>query len=156
MKQTIVAAILAVAVATPAFAADVGISLSVSQPGFYGQVNIGNVAPPVIYKQPVIVQQGRVKRPPIYLHVPPGYEKHWSRHCHEYHACGERVYFVQDKWYRHEYERRHREQSRRRHYDERRDRGYDRGREHGNGHYGQGMGRGGNGHGRFGRDDGDN
>lgn len=42
-------------------------------------------------------------REPIYLHVPPSYARNWRNHCDEYDACGERVYFVQDSWYTHEY-----------------------------------------------------
>jgi len=57
----------------------------------------------VDYQQPVIVQPPpvavAVERPPIYLRVPPGHAKHWKKHCREYNACGERVYFVQERWY---------------------------------------------------------
>lgn len=121
MKAIFVAAALAAAAMTsPVFGADVGISISVNQPGFYGQVNIGDTAPPVIYNQPVIVNPHPVEGAPIYLHVPPGYEKHWSMHCHEYHACGRRVYFVQDKWFRRDYARRHHQQYREERRDERR------------------------------------
>ena len=69
-------------------------------PGVYGQVVIGNgPPPPVVYAQPVVVQPvpvvlGSPAPEPIYLHVPPGHEKHWSKHCQEYHACNRPVYFV--------------------------------------------------------------
>ena len=69
-------------------------------PGVYGQVVIGNgPPPPVVYAQPVVVQPvpvmvGAPEPQPIYLHVPPGHEKHWSKHCQEYHACNRPVYFV--------------------------------------------------------------
>jgi hypothetical protein len=36
---------------------------------------------------------------PIYLYVPPGHAKNWRKHCHRYHACGQPVYFVQERWY---------------------------------------------------------
>jgi hypothetical protein len=36
---------------------------------------------------------------PVYLWVPPGHRKNWSKHCHEYRACAAPVYFVQDGWY---------------------------------------------------------
>jgi hypothetical protein len=42
----------------------------------------------VITQSPVIVQQ------PLYLHVPPGHAKKWSKHCARYNACGQPVYFV--------------------------------------------------------------
>lgn len=105
MKQVLLAATLAVASA-PAFAGDVAVSVSVGQPGFYGQINLGNFPPPpVVYAQPVIVQPVPEYRgvAPLYLHVPPGHEKHWSKHCREYDACGRPVYFVRDDWYNNEY-----------------------------------------------------
>jgi len=92
--------------AIPAFGTDVGVSISVGQPGFYGQIDIGNVAPPpVVYAQPVVIAPTPqyVSAAPIYLHVPPGHEKHWNKHCSEYHACGRPVYFVKDDWYNNEY-----------------------------------------------------
>lgn len=92
--------------AGPTIAGDVAVSINVGQPGFFGQINIGNIPqPPVVYAQPVVIQQAPefLSAPPIYLHVPPGHEKHWSKHCAEYHACGRRVYFVRDDWYNNEY-----------------------------------------------------
>lgn len=86
-----------------ASAADVGVSVNISQPGFYGRIDIGRVPQPVvIYPQPVIIEQRPVTivREPIYLRVPPGHEKNWGKHCHRYNACGQPVYFVQDNWYR--------------------------------------------------------
>ena len=66
-------------------------------PGVYGRIDIGNAPPPtVIYAQPIIIQQvpQRVRQPPLYLHVPPGHAKKWSKHCASYNACGRPVYFV--------------------------------------------------------------
>lgn len=74
-------------------------------PGVYGQVVLGNgPPPPVVYAQPVVVQPppvivGAAPVEPIYLHVPPGHAKHWSQHCHEYHACNRPVYFVKSAEY---------------------------------------------------------
>ena len=127
MKKTLFAALLG-ACAVPAFAGDVAVSISVGQPGFFGQIEIGNVPhPPVVYAQPVVVAQAPeyVAAAPIYLHVPPGHEKHWSRHCAEYHACGRPVYFVREDWYNNEYVPRYRD-----HHEDR-----DRDRDHGNGHH---------------------
>jgi hypothetical protein len=98
---------------TTAPAADVGVSVSIGQPGFYGRIDIGGYPPPqVIYRQPIVVERGPMNRPPIYLRVPPGHAKHWRKYCHEYNACGERVYFVQDKWYNREYVPRYQKQHR--------------------------------------------
>jgi hypothetical protein len=40
---------------------------------------------------------------PIYLHVPPDHAKDWRKHCREYNACAQPVYFVQDGWYENVY-----------------------------------------------------
>lgn len=85
-----------------ALAADVGVSVSIGQPGFYGRIDIGNAPQPqLIYPAPVVIQQVPVGvvRQPIYLSVPPGHEKKWSKHCSKYNACGQPVYFVQQDWY---------------------------------------------------------
>ena len=98
MKRILLALALA-ASAAPALA-QVGVSLNIGEPGFFGQVDIGQAPPPqVIYSQPTIVEQGAPPGLPIYLHVPAGYAKHWRDHCREYDACGRRVYFVRDDWY---------------------------------------------------------
>ncbi len=128
MKKILIAASL---LAVSAAASAQNVSISVGQPGFYGRIDIGNMAPPpVIYAEPVIVQRPvRVIEAPLYLRVPPGHEKKWSKHCAAYNACGRKVYFVRDDWYTNEYAPRYRD-----------DRpGYDHGGGHGNGH--------GNGHG---------
>ena len=72
-------------------------------PGVYGQVVFGNAPPPpVVYQQPMVIEQapvGVAPPPPIYLHVPPGHAKNWRKHCHEYHACNRPVYFVRSEEY---------------------------------------------------------
>jgi hypothetical protein len=136
-------ALLALAAGVPALAANVGVSIGINQPGVYGRVDIGQVAaPPVlVYEQPVVVVPGPVahQQRPIYLHVPPAQASDWRHHCAYYAACGQRVYFVRDDWYREHYVRRgppgralgH---EHRRDPDERghgRGHGHDSGREHG-------------------------
>jgi hypothetical protein len=122
MKRFLIAAAVAVTTATiPALAADVGVSISIGEPGFYGRIDIGDFPQPqVIYRQPILVERVPVNSPPVYLRVPPGHRKHWSKHCHKYNACGERVFFVQDNWYSREYVPRYQEQHRERR-DDRRD-----------------------------------
>ena len=115
MKRFLIVAAVAVATVTiPALAADVGVSISIGQPGFYGRLDIGDYPQPqVIYRQPIIIiERVPMNRSPIYLHVPPGHAKHWSKNCHKYNACGERVYFVKDSWYNREYVPRYQEQHR--------------------------------------------
>lgn len=123
------------AIAGPAMAADVGLTISINQPGLYGQINIGNVQgpPQLIYAQPVVIHQDpEYVREPIYLHVPPGHEKHWGRHCAQYNACGRPVYFVRDDWYNREYAPRyeHREND----HGDGENRGHGHGKNHGHGH----------------------
>ncbi len=97
-------ALLVAAASTAALAADVGVSVSIGQPGFYGRIDIGNAPPPVlIYPQPVIIQRVHAAPPPIYLRVPPGHAQKWSKHCQKYDACSRPVYFVKDDWYNNVY-----------------------------------------------------
>ena len=106
MKRFLAHVLLASSVMTPALAADVGVSVTIGQPGFYGTIDIGNFPQPrLIYPQPVIIEQVRVVQPvaPIYLRVPPGHAKDWRKHCKKYDACGRPVYFVQDDWYNNVY-----------------------------------------------------
>lgn len=105
MKHVLLGALLATLLGS-ALAADVGVSVNIGQPGFYGRIDIGNVPQPqVIYATPIIIQPASVGyvRQPIYLRVPPGHEKRWDKHCYKYNACGQPVYFVQENWYRTEY-----------------------------------------------------
>ena len=140
----ILAAIAAATVTTPALAADVGVSVSIGEPGFYGRLDIGGYPQPqVMYRQPVIVER-EVSGPPIYMRVPPGHAKNWRKHCREYNACGERVYFVQDNWYNREYVPRYQEQHRDRR-DDRRGNNWNDGKGKGNGN---GKGNNGRGNGR--------
>jgi len=106
--------LLALAVATAsvsAMAADVGVTVRVGQPNFYGRIDIGDMPrPQVVYAQPIVVQpapQGVIAQP-IYLRVPPGLAKHWNKHCQRYNACGQPVYFVQETWYNNVYVPRYR------------------------------------------------
>ena len=115
----------------PARAADVGVSINISQPGVHGRIDIGRFPQPqVIVQQPVIIARPAARAPePVYLWVPPGHQKHWRRHCGAYNACGVPVYFVQERWYHDHVMRGERRDDRR---DDRRD--GDRGHGHGQGH----------------------
>ncbi|MGW8391943.1 hypothetical protein [Pseudoduganella sp. HUAS MS19] len=122
MKTQLLAAAM-LALSTSAFATDVGVSVTIGQPGFYGRIDLGNMAPPpVLYPQPVIIQRpARIIAEPLYLRVPPGHAKNWGKHCGKYNACGRNVYFVRDEWYTNEYAPRYRDSHR-----GGRDRDYDR------------------------------
>lgn len=157
MKATLLAASL-LALSASAFASNTAVSISVGQPGFYGRIDIGDYpAPRLIYPQPVIIERPvrYVEAAPVYLRVPPGHAKNWKKHCRAYHACNQRVYFVQDGWYNKEYVPRYRERhggpgprhDRHDRHDERRDH---RGDRHDDRHDDRGPGKGhgnGNGHG---------
>ncbi len=134
MKRILCAALLG-ALAQGAVAADLGVSISIGDPNFYGRIDIGNFPRPVLmYPQPVIIQQPRYGVPaPLYLRVPPGHARDWRKHCARYDACGRPVYFVQDNWYRDVYAPRYRAEHdyrqdgrRDERYDDRRERREDR------------------------------
>ncbi|MDE2592606.1 MAG: hypothetical protein KGL57_00095 [Burkholderiales bacterium] len=142
LSRLLLATLGAAALSSSAMAAtNVGVSVSVNQPGFYGRIDLGDQPPPlVIYPQPVIIEQRPVyyQQRPIYLRVPPGHSKDWARYCGRYQACNQPVYFVRDddpRWgSRHERD----DRDDRRDYRERRDddddRGHGRGHDHGRGH----------------------
>lgn len=114
----------------------VGVSIAVGQPGFYGQIVLGNApAPVLIFPQPILIVPGPVL-PPIYLYVPFRHAHNWRIYCHYYNACGRQVYFVQHGWYNNvyvPYYHRHRNEYQEREHREFRDHGryhyYDRSRE---------------------------
>ena len=129
MKRMLLALSVMALYSTATWAADVGVSISIGQPGFYGQLDIGDFPrPSLVYSRPVIIEHvyPGVVVEPLYLHVPPGHARNWRRYCGRYEACGRPVYFVQDRWYNNVYVPRYRER-----YRDRDDRGYyrDRGRD---------------------------
>jgi len=169
---------LALCAATLPALAQTNVSISVGQPGFYGRIDLGDYVPrPVVYApQPILVERGPVYyNEPIYLRVPPGHRRHWSRFCGRYDACGRPVLFVRDDWYANTYvpmyrehyhgaprviERRpvrvverveyrdvYRDGPREEHRDHGRHEGWDNGRGHGEGHGGGHGGGHGHGHG---------
>jgi hypothetical protein len=104
MKYLLFTMALAAASASyPTIGGDVGVSVSLGQPGFYGQIDLGNIGPPpVVYARPVIINRGppgAVVVEPLYLHVPYSHQHNWRRYCGRYDACGRQVYFVKDDWY---------------------------------------------------------
>lgn len=89
-----------VAISPPALAVDVGVSVQISQPGVYGRVDIGRFPQPqVVVEQPITIRRVVSTPDPVYMWVPPGHRKNWSKHCGAYNACGVPVYFVRDSWY---------------------------------------------------------
>ena len=134
MKKLIALALAAVAVG--AAQAQPSVSISVHQPGVYGRIDIGGQPPPaLVLAQPVLIAPPRVvvQREPIYLYVPTVHQQNWRRYCGRYNACGQPVYFVQDRWVRERYEEHHPGWDRGRHrgWDRHDDRGHGRDRDHG-------------------------
>jgi len=135
-------------VAPPVQAAEVGVSIQISEPGVFGRIDIGRFPQPqVVVRQPVVIQRPvAVQAPqPVYMWVPPGHRKNWRKHCGQYNACGVPVYFVRDDWYgKHVRGDGHRGGDGRGRADEQRgrsdDRGHDRSQGQGKGH-GKGHGK---------------
>ena len=144
-KRFLISAIFLV-ISGSAWSADVGVSVSIGQPGFYGQIDIGDYPyppPRVIYQTPMIVHRQVVPYEPIYLRVPPGHARNWARFCDRYDACDRPAYFIRDDWYHDEYAPVYREH----HGGDRGDRGWrgdrdDRDEDRGRGSHGGGHGRG--------------
>jgi len=135
MKKLIVLALAAAAIGSAQ--AQVGVSISVHQPGVYGRIDIGGLPPPaLVLPEPVLISPPRVavQRAPIYLYVPPAHQQNWRRYCGRYSACGQPVYFVQDRWVRERYAEHHPGWDRGRH------RGWDDHDRHGRGHDDRGRG----------------
>jgi hypothetical protein len=111
VARALTAASLGIAAAAPAWSAvDVGVGITIREPGVYGRIEIGSAPPPpVLYPQPVIIARPAVvvTQPPMYLYVPPGHAKNWGKHCGRYNACARQVYFVQEHWVQERYEERH-------------------------------------------------
>ena len=135
MKRFIALALEVLAIGSAQAQPQVGVSVSVHQPGVWGRINIGGLPPPMlVLPQPVLIAPPRVlvQREPIYLYVPPTHQQNWRRYCGRYGACGQPVYFVQDRWVRERYAEHHPGWNRGRH------RGWDkhdgRGHGHGGGH----------------------
>lgn len=150
LKRLLIAGFL-LACANTAFATDVGVSISVGQPGFYGQIDIGDFPyprPRLIYREPIVIYRPvDVIYEPMYLRVPPGHYKNWRRYCGRYNACGRPVYFVEDRWYHDDFAPRYRERHRNNHeqnddyYDDRGERGSHGGWDRGNHNHGHGKGK---------------
>ena len=118
-------------------------SISINKPGVYGRIDIGQQPPPpvqLVYPQPVVIAPTPVAvyQRPVYLYVPPGHAHEWKHYCGHYNACGQPVYFVQERWVRERYDVYvHEHHDHDRHYDHDDDRDDDHGHGHGRG-YGNG------------------
>ncbi|HEU4646359.1 MAG TPA: hypothetical protein VFS80_12435 [Burkholderiales bacterium] len=90
----------AAALLAPAVAQDIRLSVSGGiAPGVYGRVDIGKHTPPLVYPRAVLVVGSPKPPAPVYLHVPPGHARNWSKHCSKYGACNRPVFFVKSAEY---------------------------------------------------------
>ena len=121
------------------------ISLTVAgevSPGVYGRVDIGPTRPVLVYEQPIIITRPvrvvSAPPPPLYLAVPPGHAKNWSKHCGRYNACARPVYFVHSSEYAPVYVDREYvrddDHGHGKHKDKDKDKGKGKGKGHGRGH----------------------
>jgi len=70
--------------------------------GIYGRLDLDGLArPQVINTKPLLADSssGRASAEAIYVHVPPGEEKHWRARCRIYDACDVPVHFVTESWF---------------------------------------------------------
>src|ERR1700720_373430 len=136
MRQWLMVSMAAVTLAGASVgrAGDLGINVILSgqvAPGVYGQVQLGNAAPPpVVYAQPMLIVPQDAPPPPIYLHVPPDHARNWRKHCREYNACNRPVYFVRSREYDPEYQRHYQDHEREREMERLRWEERERGHEH--------------------------
>ena len=105
IAQKMLPLLLALFTTVPVQASDVSASVTIAgevAPGVYGRVDIGTRPPPqLVYTKPVVIvqQPAVVRAAPLYMHVPPGHAKNWGKHCHNYNACAQPVYFVKSAEY---------------------------------------------------------
>lgn len=97
--------------------AQVGVTIQLGEPGYYGPVSPYRIGlDQLLYPQPVLIQPGYGPWgsggyvQPIYLRVPPEQAQNWRYNCQRYEACNRPVYFVRDSWYNDTYGQRYRQQ----------------------------------------------
>ena len=135
MKRIFLSLAAAAALYSAQAPAQVGVSISVGDPNFYGRIDIGDFPrPQLVYPQPVVIQPVPVGvvYEPVYMRVPPDHARDWRHHCARYGACGRPVYFVQDRWYHDVYAPRYRERHPGKGWAKGHDKGHGKG--HGKGH----------------------
>jgi hypothetical protein len=67
------------------------------RPGVYGRIQVRQgPPPPLLSPHPVVAARelGPIRGKPVYLYVPTGQVRKWSRYCERYQACERPVFFV--------------------------------------------------------------
>ena len=70
--------------------------------GIYGRLDLVKFPKPeLINDQPVLIDKSskRASTKTVFVHVPPGYERHWQFHCKTYDSCNVPVQFVTESWF---------------------------------------------------------
>jgi hypothetical protein len=73
-----------------------------AESGIYGRLDVQGLTPPqVLNPKPVLADasSARASMPAVYVHIPPGDEKHWRARCRLYDACDVPVHFVTETWF---------------------------------------------------------
>ncbi|MGI6655379.1 MAG: hypothetical protein ACOX5Z_00830 [Desulfobulbus sp.] len=89
--------------------AHAALHITIGDSAFYGLLDMAGFSNPrFINPNPIIIDKsglrmGRGMDNPLYLRVPLGHLKKWSKHCHKYNACNRPVYFVDENWYQNTY-----------------------------------------------------
>lgn len=103
LMKPFLAVLVALTVAsTSAVATNIGVSVTVGDPGYHGRIDIINFpSPQLLFPEPIIIEAvpAGVVRQPVYVHVPATEAKQWRKYCKKYKSCGQPVYFVQEVWY---------------------------------------------------------
>jgi hypothetical protein len=77
------------------------ITSAAADQGIYGRLDLEKFPKPeFINAKPILGDASkRASGKSIYVHVPPGYERHWQFHCKTYDACNVPVQFVTEHWF---------------------------------------------------------
>jgi hypothetical protein len=70
--------------------------------GIYGQLDLKGLPKPEVIQAKAVKANSSLMNAfsrTIYIHVRPGDEEHWARHCKQYDACGSPVLFVTENWF---------------------------------------------------------
>ncbi len=104
MKTFILSLAAAAALWLPQSASAQNSSNVIGELAYYGLLELAGLPQPqLLYPDSVIIRRTQAVRSPVYLRVPPGHAKNWSKHCGRYNACSRPVYFVDDNWYQRTY-----------------------------------------------------
>lgn len=98
MKKSLILIALACAPMLAAADPEIGVSITIGQPSYYGPIEIVDIAPPpLLYVNPVRIRYGVCA--PLYFRVPLFQSQNWALYCDRYNACACPVYFVNESWY---------------------------------------------------------